>query len=470
MNKPKIALLPLYLALYDKSCADRRPMVEKFHQTIVAELEQRGAAVVTSEICRVKSEFERAVQSFERSGADALVTLHLAYSPSLESAEALAGTRLPIIVLDTTPSYTFDPGQDPEQIMFNHGIHGVQDMCNLLIRNGKPFRIEAGHWRKSDVLDRVVSLTRAAKLAAAMRGARVGIIGSPFKGMGDFAVPSEKLEKTIGIKTVSCDNAGMKRIVAGVGSSALKADVAELKRCCSPGKIDEAALRRSALAGLAVRRWIEEKKLTAFTMNFLAVNKASGLPTVPFIEAGLAMSRGIGYAGEGDILTAAFVGALLSMYPASTFTEMFCPDWKNNSVFLSHMGEINTRLVDGKPRLCAPPFPFTDADLPAKLVGRLKGGAACFVNLAPMPAAGGKRGQFSYRLIAAPGSVLAVRGKDAMKNTVRGWFKPKVPLADFLAEYSRNGGTHHAALVYGEHTREIMAFGEFMGWETVVLG
>ena len=23
--------------------------------------------------------------------------------------------------------------------MFNHGIHGVQDMCNLLLRNGKPF-------------------------------------------------------------------------------------------------------------------------------------------------------------------------------------------------------------------------------------------------------------------------------------------------------------------------------------------
>ncbi len=469
MNKPKIGLLPLYLELYDKSCADRRPMVEQFYRTIAAELEKGGASVITSGICRLKKEFASAVRSFEKQQADAIVTLHLAYSPSLESSDVLAGTCLPLIVLDTTPAYAFSPGQNPKEIMYNHGIHGVQDMCNLLIRNGKPFRIEAGHWQRSDVLDRVISLACAAKLAASMRRARVGIIGSPFKGMGDFAVPSGALARTIGVTTVPCDMDEIRKTVAGIGAAALKAEVAAIVKSCGPGKLENSVLRRSALAGLAVRRWIEAEKLTAFTFNFLAINKASGLPTVPFIEACLAMSRGIGYAGEGDILTAALVGSLLALYPDTTFAEMFCPDWKNNGVFLSHMGEINTRLVDGKPRLCAPPFPYTDAELPVKLTGRLKGGKACFVNLAPMPAAGGKRGGFSYRLIVASGSMLAVRGSDAMKDSVRGWFMPTVPLADFLADYSRNGGTHHAALVYGDRAREIVAFGGFMGWETVVL-
>ncbi len=31
------------------------------------------------------------------------MTLHLAYSPSLESSDVVAGTDLPIVVLDTTP-------------------------------------------------------------------------------------------------------------------------------------------------------------------------------------------------------------------------------------------------------------------------------------------------------------------------------------------------------------------------------
>lgn len=56
----------------------------------------------------------------------------------------LADTRLPIIVCDTTPSYSYGPEQHPDELMYNHGIHGVQDMFNLLVRNGKPFTIEVG--------------------------------------------------------------------------------------------------------------------------------------------------------------------------------------------------------------------------------------------------------------------------------------------------------------------------------------
>jgi len=89
--------------------------------------------------------------------------------------------------------------------MYNHGIHGVQDMCNMLIRRGKPFWIEAGHWEKSDVLDRVASWARAALVAGNIRKARVGRIGEAFKGMGDFAVDPEVLESEIGIQTVQCD-------------------------------------------------------------------------------------------------------------------------------------------------------------------------------------------------------------------------------------------------------------------------
>ena len=55
--------------------------------------------------------------------------------------------------------------------------------------------------------------------------------------------------------------------------------------------------------------------------------------------------------GEGDVITAGLVGALLSANPCVTFSEMFCPDWKNGSVFMSHMGEFNYNVASGKPFL-----------------------------------------------------------------------------------------------------------------------
>ncbi|MGQ9632493.1 MAG: L-arabinose isomerase family protein [bacterium] len=461
MERPKVGLLPLYLELYDRSTPDVRPRVEEFYRTIVAELERRYVEVFTAPICRLKPEFESAVKSFEDAKADAIVTLHLAYSPSLESSDALAHTELPVIVLDTTPSYEFGPGQDPGEIMHNHGIHGVQDMCNLLIRNGKPFKIEAGHWRESDVIDRAVSWARGAQIATSMRHSRVGQIGPSFESMGDFAVSPDAL-KRMGIEVVQCDPAAISPFLPAADSGEVEAEMADNAERFAVEGVGAEAHRRTARACIAVRRWLEREELSAFTVNFLAIDRASGLPTVPFLEASKAMARGIGYAGEGDVLTAALVGALASVYPETTFTEMFCPDWRNDRIFLSHIGEMNIDLAEGKPRLIEKPFPYTDAENPVVAVGRFRSGDAVLVNLAPGP-------NGTYRLIVAPVIMVGVGEEDKMADSIHGWFKPQMPLPDFLAEYSRAGGTHHSALVYGNTVKEISGFGEIMGWEAIIL-
>ena len=62
-----------------------------------------------------------------------------------------------------------------------------------------------------------------------------------------------------------------------------------------------------------------------------------------------------------------------------------------------------------------------------------------------------------------------VRGKDNFTRGIHGWFKPEIPLEDFLAEYSRAGGTHHLAVSYGMDVGAVETFGAMMGWETVVI-
>ena len=142
MKKPKIGLLPLYIALYDKAAPEMRPAVEGFAREVAGLFEKQGLDVIASPVCTVEPEFKAAVASFEEGGADAIVTLHLAYSPSLESAAVLAATKLPILILNTTPTLSFVPTIEAgDGISYNHGIHGVQDMANLLIRGGKRFRI-----------------------------------------------------------------------------------------------------------------------------------------------------------------------------------------------------------------------------------------------------------------------------------------------------------------------------------------
>jgi L-arabinose isomerase len=174
------------------------------------------------------------------------------------------------------------------------------------------------------------------------------------------------------------------------------------------------------------------------------------------------MARGIGYAGEGDVLTAALAGAFMSAYDEVSFTEMFCPDWKNNSIFLSHMGEMNIGVTAQKPVLRKAENLFTDAQDPAVAYGRFKKGEIVYVNLSP--SYGG-----TYTMIAAKGSIAEIGEEDKMALSVHGWYKPEKDIPDFLEKFSSAGGTHHSVMIYGSVKEEVIKFGKLMGWNIVDL-
>lgn len=448
----KIGLLPLYIALYDETSPHCRPRLEAFYDRIAKAFEERGMEVVrTEDFCRLKPEFEKAVATFEEEKVDAIVTLHMAYSPSLESIEALAGTKLPIVVLDTTETLEFTPNQDQGEVMYNHGIHGVMDMCSMLKRYGKPFAIAAGHYEESNCIDEACGYIRAAVAADALKDAKVGLIGGAFEGMGDFAVDPKELRERFGIMVESLKPDALLEYGPKVSKEDIEKELADNE---ARFEFHESVIwedyEKSVATCLAMRACIEERGYTAFSANFRTVD------AMPFIECCKAMERGIGYAGEGDGLTAAFTGALMKSYPETNFVEIFCPDWKNNMLFLSHMAEINYRIVDNKP--LASPKPGT-----TNYAGyaRMKGGKGVYVNIS--------RGKDDYQLTLCPAEMLSYSA-DQFPQRIRGWMRPTgKTTAEFLAAHSRCGATHHSIFVYGATVEELTYFGELLSMDTVVI-
>ncbi len=177
MKHTQIGLLPLYLQLYDQTSPQRRNDFCPFLDTIGQRFDAAGIRVVAADICCVEHEFAAAVKRFEQSEVDLIVAVHLAYSPSLESAGPLEKTALPLLLLDTTMNFDFGPAVSPERIAYNHGIHGVQDLASVLRRRGRKFEIVAGHVTESDVLERAIEVARAAHAAKQLRGMRVLRVG-----------------------------------------------------------------------------------------------------------------------------------------------------------------------------------------------------------------------------------------------------------------------------------------------------
>lgn len=465
MKKLKVGYLPFYIKLYDDSNIKWREPVVAYMNKLIKMIEKQGIEVVPAdEVCRVKPEFEAAAAKFNADDEIcAVITQHLAYSPSLESIEALKSLKAPVIVFDTTPDLELIKYAETEdRIMNNHGIHGVQDMCNMLKRSGVPYELCVGHASTPGVLDELCGYIRGAYAAKCFKTARIGMVGGEFEGMGDFRITDKEYEEKIGVKTVKMTKADTEKYLSQIKDEEVNAELEYDKKNYSVKIENTENYKASVRSGLAVRKWMEAEKLDGVTVNFLHTDE-SGLPKMPFVECCKVMERGQGYAGEGDNLTAGLVASLIKAFPDTTFTEMFCPDWKENTVLLSHMGEMNPRLTENKPCITDKPFNYNSCGDTVSLNGCFKSGDAVLVNLAP--SADG------FTLILAEVELVQSGTTDAAyKNEVRGWLKHAyLTLPEFLKEYSMAGGTHHSALVYGADVSALEAFGGFMGFDVEII-
>ncbi len=453
----KIGLLPLYITLYDTITRNYRKRFEPFYDTIAKMMTDRGIEVLRCEFCMGEDDFRKTISYFEDEKCDALVTLHMAYSPSLKSAEYLINTKLPIIVCDTTETEDFSDKQSPDEIMYCHGIHGVMDMCNILKKNKKAYAIAAGHYLSSDVIDRVAGFVKAAKSSNALFGSNVGSIGGYFEGMGDFRVPDETLKEMFNVKVVYPKAGEIAEIAESVTDMEIESEKEKHKKEFTfMGEFDSKIYNNSIKADITLKKWIEKHNLQAFTVNF---NKIGELPTMPFNGICQAMSEGIGYAGEGDTLTALFTGALLQGYKDTSFVEIFCPDWKHDTVFISHMGEMNYAVADG-------PIEFFEKDFigggksPITGTAAYRPGNAVFVNVF--------EDDNGFNLLIAPVEVIKETTKNFAKN-IRGWLKFPKPLNSVLEKISEYGATHHSVLVYDATVEEMAFFAKCVNLKPVMM-
>lgn len=310
---------------------------------------------MADEICRVKDEFDRAAKKFNDADVDAVITQHLAYSPSLESIEALLSLKAPIIVFDTTPDYELIKVAGYQaRVSANHGIHGVQDMCNLLKRNHRPYFLCAGHALHSEVVSEVVGMCRAAAVKKAYATEKIGSVGGCFTGMGDFQIPDERYKADIGAEVKYMTPDVVEKYVAKVTDAEVEAEIAADRRAYNVEVTFDEAYRAATKSGLAVRKWMDEEGLSACTVNFLTLDTC-GLPKMPFVECCKMMGRGPGVCRRRRRSHRRPCGC-----PDQRLSEHHVhgdvrPDWEQNVILLSHMGESNPRLAQWQPLVADTP-------------------------------------------------------------------------------------------------------------------
>jgi L-arabinose isomerase len=450
--RPRVGVLALTLELYETLLPELRSDRQQWLQRSVIPVLSGVADVQFARAVFRREDVEAAVAEYEAAGVDALVVICLTYCPSQITLGALRRTRLPIVIWNTQELLSVGADFDGARMVANHGVHGTQDLASVLVQNGVRFEYVTSHPSDAGGLGRLADFLAAAAAVAGLRRVRVGLMGYPFPGMGDFAVDTTHLAATLGCQWTALSVEEYIHRAATAPPETVRQMVQEYRRLYAiADDLTEADLEATAAAELAMRAIVADRKLDAFSYQFLAFGEDERTVTLPFVAASRLMADGVGFAGEGDLIGAVGTWLLDRLQGPASFSEVFTIDFAGNGLFMSHMGEANVAMArtDRKIPLVARPQPITRTrGRQLALVTSFQPGPATLFTLCRGP-------ERRWRLIASP---MEIADYGPLAGMCVPHFKltcPRGDVRDFLTSYAKAGGPHHNAVCFGDATRRL---------------
>lgn len=458
-NKLKIGILPGLADLYNRL----------FSQEIINELKTFIAGLpkaigseridfVIGQLSSTQEQMKAEATALAGGGVDLIMIVLAPYCPSGAVVPAVMESKVPVLLWPAQTVYELSPESlGSSEICLSHGVHAVQDIANVLRKRGKRFGILHGHFQEDGFCRRLEAWATAARMYMAFVSSNPVQIGGHFENMLDLQIADARFIADCGI-TMTAFN------LPEVEAELKKADGGEMKRLVQQYReefdvasdVTEDMLEATARGEIAVRRLMKKAEAHACGINFLTLCNEASIGDAMHVAASRLMAEGLGYAGEGDWVTAAFVYAMQSALGIASFSEIFSVDYKNARLLLKHWGEGNPAMAVGKAKLLK--STFTDQIKASFCVIDMQflPGPTTLINLNADPQGAGQ-------LISMSGHIT----DDFIVNPVgpRALFQPECPdLYAVLDDYAYRGGSHHLAMVKGDVEDILHNLSILTGW------
>lgn len=449
VEKPRVAVLGLSLELYQRAIPGYMERLEQQLQRFVTPL-RPYAEVLATTLCHTAHHVAEATTKAERSNCDAILLVPVSYTASGMALASAIGTTLPIVVWNTQEARTVTETYCFDDLLMNHVAQGTQDLTNALWRAGRVFGMESGHCEDVSAIGRLAEWLRAARTLRFARSLRVGILGHAFEGMGDFAVDETTMAARWGPTVVRLSIPRLAELAAQATPDDIAASIARDRSTFDVApEVSADVHAASARLEWALRRLVEENRLDALTFNFLDIIDDGRFDTLPFLGVNKLIGEGLGYAGEGDVVTAAHMAQMRQLCSDANFTEIFTVDYDAHRMLMMHMQECNPALArrDRKVRLVRKDFWAPGIRPYAGMHFTLEAGPVTLTCLTTEPT-----GRMRYVACEAR---IADRPPLPQLDVPHWLAELDEPVGEFLTRYSRAGGTHHLVSAPGSHAAAV---------------
>jgi L-arabinose isomerase len=336
----------------------------------------------------------------------------------------------------------------------------VPEIASVFNRSGIKYDFVTGYLQDKEAWLEIEAWTEAARVTAAMRNNRLGILGHYYGGMLDVYTDTTKQSAVFGTHIELLEMCELKKYRDAVTDAEVQAKIQEFHEAfdVSP-ECETAEIERAARTSLALDKLVKNRNLGSMAYYYEGESGNDYENMVTSVIAGntLLTGKNIPVAGECEVKNAQAMKIMAEFGAGGSFSEFYLMDFADDIVMLGHDGPAHFAIAEGRVKLVPLPIYHGKPGKGLSIQMSVKQGPVTLLSVVE-----GKDGVFL--LVAegdsVPGPVLEIGNTNSR-------YRFPIGAKRFMNEWSKQGPAHHCAIGVGHIANKIEKLGKIIGVDVV---
>ena len=476
-RKPLSANIAVFAVGYDvywKQFEGLYEELEKKRNKFCADLRKRQVNVTDFGMIDNAQRACELIPKLKAADPDLIFVDMVTYATSSTIGAVFREMNVPIVLVVLQPLSAMDYRRGTTYMQLcNDDLCSVPEFTGVAIRMGRPAPdVIIGMLNDDPVVEREIDRwCGIARVLHDLRRARIGHLGHVLESMLDMHTDPTAVTAAFGPHIVQCEAAEMEAFYGNVSEMDLetkKREILEFFDTPDPisdpvtEKLTEGDLTIGAKAAVALEKFVDAKNLDGLAYYFEAAPETRTRELMTNLIVGNSLLTGAGFpmCGEYDLKTCVAMLIMDRLEIGGSFAEFHPIDFNRNTVLVGHDGPHHINIADRKPVLRSLRKYHGKPGHGASVEFNIKKGPITMLSIGV--AASGK-----FKFVIAEGVSREGPIPPTGNTNTHGDFGPDI--RRFLADWVREGPTHHFALGIGHHAETLAKIAQILGVEYAVV-
>jgi L-arabinose isomerase len=336
----------------------------------------------------------------------------------------------------------------------------VPEIASVFNRSGIQYDIVTGYLQDEEAWREIEAWTEAARVAAAMRNNRLGVLGHYYSGMLDVYTDITKQSAVFGTHIELLEICELKKYRDEATDTEVQSKIQEFANAFDVApECETYELERAARTSVALDMLIKKRNLGSMAYYFEGESGNDYENIITSVIAGntLLTGKNIPIAGECEVKNAQAMKIMAEFGAGGSFSEFYLMDFKDDVVMLGHDGPAHSAIAEGQVKLVPLSIYHGKPGKGLSIQMSVKHGPVTLLSVVE-----GNDGVF---LLVAEGESVA--GPVLEIGNTNSRYRFSTGAKKFINEWSKQGPAHHCAIGVGHIADKIHKLGQILGIEVV---